>query len=606
MPGITPEKPSPRSPLPAGRLRALALLAAVGALVALLYRRFGYPLVGIDDANIFFVYARHLADGHGFVYNIGDGPVEGVTSLLWTFMCTLGYAITDHPELLLLALNLGATTAALIVAMRLLERGGGSAPAGATAADHATGTPSARPRWLHIGQAAFLLLVLCAPDYLLWMTLTLMDLGVWSLLIVASTVVVAGGHADGHALPDGTSWARGTRVFSVLIVLMLLARPEAMLFAGVLIAVVGFGGYARAGMRGALVSVRTPLIVYAITLGGLTLFRFLYFGVPLPNTFYAKVSPSMAYNLTEGAGYLLAYIKSSGVVQVLLFVLMLSGWRAVAAAVGVINARRRGDGASFDPIHALPIVCIAGILVPVLVGGDHFGSFRFYQPFFPLLVVNLVLWLGRAVDVTVADRIRGLRVAVVLAALVLATVAPGTTWHNVKKASDLQHEFRIATDGREAGRRMTALFSGLDRYPTDAATAAGAVKLWYAGPVFDVFGLNDFEVAHAPGDRRGRKNHAAFNLDIFFARAPEMLRAGIALDNSPAATRIRAARVRWGRRVLAGLFDDERFRYHYVQVGRTGESPAIEGMFSDAFIDTLERAGGFSITEAAYGLDDDE
>ena len=31
----------------------------------------GTPLVGYDDANIFFVYARNLVDGYGCVYNAG-------------------------------------------------------------------------------------------------------------------------------------------------------------------------------------------------------------------------------------------------------------------------------------------------------------------------------------------------------------------------------------------------------------------------------------------------------------------------------------------------------------------------------------------------------
>lgn len=42
------------------------------------------PQVGFDDANITQVYARHLAGGHGFVYNVGGERVEGSTSLIWT------------------------------------------------------------------------------------------------------------------------------------------------------------------------------------------------------------------------------------------------------------------------------------------------------------------------------------------------------------------------------------------------------------------------------------------------------------------------------------------------------------------------------------------
>lgn len=38
----------------------------------------------VDDAMISMRYARHLAQGHGLVWNIGDAPIEGFTNLGWT------------------------------------------------------------------------------------------------------------------------------------------------------------------------------------------------------------------------------------------------------------------------------------------------------------------------------------------------------------------------------------------------------------------------------------------------------------------------------------------------------------------------------------------
>ncbi len=39
-----------------------------------------------DDAYIEYRYATNAAQGHGLVYNIGDAPVEGFTSFLWTVL----------------------------------------------------------------------------------------------------------------------------------------------------------------------------------------------------------------------------------------------------------------------------------------------------------------------------------------------------------------------------------------------------------------------------------------------------------------------------------------------------------------------------------------
>ena len=57
--------------------------------------------MGVDDANIFFVFAKNFISGNGLVWNVGEGPVEGFTSLFWLFFCSMGFLITDNPEFLL-------------------------------------------------------------------------------------------------------------------------------------------------------------------------------------------------------------------------------------------------------------------------------------------------------------------------------------------------------------------------------------------------------------------------------------------------------------------------------------------------------------------------
>ena len=36
-----------------------------------------------EDAYITFRFARNVAEGHGFVWNPGEPPVEGFTNFLW-------------------------------------------------------------------------------------------------------------------------------------------------------------------------------------------------------------------------------------------------------------------------------------------------------------------------------------------------------------------------------------------------------------------------------------------------------------------------------------------------------------------------------------------
>ena len=39
-----------------------------------------------EDSFITFRFARHLASGHGLVWNIGAEPVEGYTNFLWVIL----------------------------------------------------------------------------------------------------------------------------------------------------------------------------------------------------------------------------------------------------------------------------------------------------------------------------------------------------------------------------------------------------------------------------------------------------------------------------------------------------------------------------------------
>ena len=63
------------------------------------------PLVGIDDAAITRSYSENIANGYGFVYNIGGERVEGATSFLWTLIVSLAYLLPFKVEFTIIAIN---------------------------------------------------------------------------------------------------------------------------------------------------------------------------------------------------------------------------------------------------------------------------------------------------------------------------------------------------------------------------------------------------------------------------------------------------------------------------------------------------------------------
>jgi hypothetical protein len=163
---------------PAGRLLLLAALTAVIATAAwVAHSLSGTPLVGYDDANIFFVYARNLVEGNGFVYNPGGERVEGFTSLLWLLICSAARAITPQFEGLLFTFSIACVS----VAVWWLHGFISDVLAGFAVGDRARATMFA---------LALVLGVALAPGFIVWNVVSLMDAGLWSAVFIITTVIV--------------------------------------------------------------------------------------------------------------------------------------------------------------------------------------------------------------------------------------------------------------------------------------------------------------------------------------------------------------------------------------------------------------------------------
>src|SRR6187549_3906405 len=83
-------------------------LICFSLIVVLIIYWWGYqsPAIGIDDANIYFVYMKNFAEGHGFVWNVGGEKVEGFTSLIWTLIGAVAYKVSPaYFNLILFAVN---------------------------------------------------------------------------------------------------------------------------------------------------------------------------------------------------------------------------------------------------------------------------------------------------------------------------------------------------------------------------------------------------------------------------------------------------------------------------------------------------------------------
>jgi arabinofuranosyltransferase len=558
------------------KLNILVVFSLCLSAVLFTLHELNYPLTGIDDANIYLVYARNLADGHGFVYNIGGERVEGFTSPLWTLLSALAVKFTPQPELALLVFNIILVSLGITCALEVIQQ-----PSAGETKKRGTGL---------VWSALFLIIIFTSPRYIVWNTITLMENALWSTLLVIATVLVI--------RDEKLSKAINTQFLPVSI-LLLLTRPESILwvpvFLGMLFLRLTFTGRFTSTLKTLAPSIVGILLCLALV----TLFRLQYFGYPLPNTYYAKVSPSFAYNLEQGALYLIRYFLSDPIAAVGIISILLT-------CIHSILSVSPGKG-----IFYLPWIAATGLLVPIFAGGDHFGSFRFYQNVYPIIILCMIHF-ARHVFPGMVPGFPGKNTParfhiLVFPALVLL-VSYGFVTSQVKAWSgfppEIKTEFSVAEYERRNGAFIQDLFSSLPRLPRVGVIAAGGIKLSYDGEIVDLMGLNNTVMAHNQGDRVGHRGHAAFEVGTFFKLQPEIVWPFLVNDEWQYSEA--ELKGRWENTLgFKGLFNDPHFleRYQYAKVHKVVPSQnriALVAWFRKDFLESLAASGDFVLEQYPY------
>jgi hypothetical protein len=352
----------------------------------------------------------------------------------------------------------------------------------------------------------------------------------------------------------------------------------------------------------ALKSVAPSLLIFLTSITLMGLFRLLYFGYLLPNTFYAKVSPSFAYNLGQGASYLSKYIISDPIVLLSVMAIVLSGLDTIFR----VFARRIPQDGSFF----LPILAVTGLCVPMITGGDHFGSFRLYQNIYPIEVLCLLYFadriLPRFLESLRQSNLPQLTPRVfrfISGLMVLFVFLPFQLymWNTVKSETDI--EFKVANYGRKNGAFIQQLFSSLPKLPSLGVVTSGGIKYAYEGEVVDLMGLNNTIMAHNRGDRKGIKNHAAFDIDTFYQLQPDIVWPLTVLEKSWQYSESGIKESWENREGFKGLFDQPQFLelYSYAKVkNKTSDGYALIGWFKKDFLKQLGINSNFQVEKYTY------
>ncbi len=420
----------------------------------------GRTFVLFDDAMISMTYARNLVEGHGLAWAREGAPVEGFTTPLWTLamvpvnLLPLPLTLRSAPmQLLSLGLLL-----LLVVAVRRLMLAHLAAGRGDLAA------------WL----PAALLTAFCYPlDY--W-ALMGMETGLQAVLAVVTV---------GLAFDLAAGRRRYAAFFGVAAVAYLVRMDMVVLSGVATLWAAAHGAFPRRAARRWLAAAALPVAAAL----GYELFRWLYYGDLLPNTYYLKVAGvPLALRLTRGWTTARGFLAANAVALA-----------AVGAAVACAGreVRRR---------LVLPLaVFVAYLGYSVWVGGDaweidlNVRANRFVAPALPLLFAAFNAGLLGARR-RLADRWWRLLPPV---ATLLVLVAADGLWLSPRAAENRRN--MAVLDRPLLVSSHAVVLAGLGDLERLLGPGARVVTYWAGIPAYfsdyrmvDALGYNDAELAHRP------------------------------------------------------------------------------------------------------------
>jgi len=513
--------------------------------------------IGIDDANIYFVYMRNLATGHGFVFNDHGERVEGVTSLLWTLIGVLFFKIFAYPNIGLLLLN-GILIGIILFKMNRFL------------------IVSSSPNNTIFSRRLILLLALLPviPGFFEWTVLSLLETGIWCFLLIIFALTIL-------ELNSATKKVGYYAKIALLIVLMVLTRPESMLWAPFFILFNGYKEYLlNTKPKDILWYTGFLTIVFGVSLSGLMGWRISYFGYPLPNTYYAKVSTSFIHNLFLGGKYVAGFLLYN---PLFLLILVFNFLYLIKLAVKKKTSLvREKEYFSFIFLFAVFLFTLA---IPLCTGGDYFANYRFMQPTIPLIIISFFF----------TDYARKIRLSILNIFLIAAGVF-FSSYHNYhminKQESKLAHEFIVAKNERYNSSELNKLFSENPVYPTQGVMAAGGCGFVYRGKTMDMLGLNHVKMAHAEkeNDEVVMKNHAGFSKKVFFDDKPDLFWiAGYFSKQDNPEDNLKVSE--FNKIIFKQVQDEEAFKKEYANcvITRHGYDMYLNIFAKKAFLNRLDK-----------------
>lgn len=413
-----------------------------------------------DDAYISYRYAANFLNGNGLVFNIGE-RIEGYTNFLWVILISLINLITGVKfELITGVLGLACGVSLFGLLFLLIA------------------THYQKGEWLCFLSGSLLLLASPALPY--WSTS-----GMESAAFALATL---GALLAEYRKPSLTPW---------LLAIATLLRPDGVV---PLAAILLYRLYRDRRFPWNL------LLIYGVLLFPYALFKLMYYGELLPNSFYAKSGVGLEY-IVSGLEYIWFYCTTAGLYGLVFLI-------PIAAAPFL-----------WRRYSLLYIFVAVYLLYIVWIGGDVLKVYRFFVPL--LASLSILFGLG---SIALAERaVRrwnwNEKLAMPLTAVLLLVISGLSFYRGYGHTVTYRHLEKALVGKMEYASMMLRRYMGTDF--TIAASTIG--MLGYALPghrVIDMLGLTDRHIArnpeHIPGLQSTWKERR-FNSRYLLEQSPDFI-----------------------------------------------------------------------------------
>jgi hypothetical protein len=426
-----------------------------------------YPWM-LDDAFISFRYAENLSSGYGPVFN-PDERVEGYTNFLWVILLalgkTIGVDIVSFSRLLGSIFAIGCIFL-LINAHKFIR-----------SIDYKTSAVAA----LFLGSCGM---------FTAWAT-SGMEVTMFTFFVLLSILLYI------STKQAGEIWWLLCLVSFVCIISALI-RPEGVMVFGII-----FLDQLIASIRNNNHNFLYLLTPFIIIYFPYSIWRYLYYGYLLPNTFYAKVGSTVS-QIHRGAEYLTEFAAPA---LFLLFPALISMF--------LPKWHRR-----YSKSYLLVLVTVVYTLYIIAVGGDSMPAFRFFTPLIPLFCLisaMLILLLART----------NKQIIFMIAAIVLYNLIQMRT--NREIYSRLKND-KVVFYGKEVGLWLK---ENVPPNSVIATNTAGSIPYFSKLKTIDMLGMNDEHIAHRkiPSLGKGWAGHEKGDGAYVLSIRPDYIQLGSKLGS---------------------------------------------------------------------------